>query len=129
MKKKAAKAASIASLTLFMLTGAGSVAQATPIHGGSAVTDGPEVQSCDPADGGTWCHGTSGAWPPGWQNCFSNYINNEFWHSASVAMGGGTNKKYAAPGYWANANVVGGIALVCNSFWDNRVDPPPPSGS
>ena len=49
------------------------------------------------------------------KQCYSNYIHNHNhnYHSATAAMAGGTDKRYANPGYWARASVTAGWAYTC----------------
>ncbi|MFD5247719.1 lactococcin 972 family bacteriocin [Amycolatopsis sp. NPDC058340] len=107
--------ASVASLALFMTAGVTSVAQAAPSSGAEAAGT-VSIQGCENVGGGSWCHGTQ---PDGaLKQCYSNYIHNRNYHSATAAMAGGTSKRYANPGYWAKAAVTAGWAYTCNTYYN-----------
>ncbi|MEV7093442.1 lactococcin 972 family bacteriocin [Amycolatopsis sp. NPDC051045] len=114
---KTAKTASVASLALFMTAGVATVAQAAPARSGTAAAPAT-VLSCSNVGGGTWCRGTQ---PDGvLKQCYSNYIHNNNYHSATAAMAGGTSKRYANPGYWANASVTAGWAYTCYTYYNDN---------
>lgn len=65
--------------------------------------------------GGTWNYGTAA--DGALKRCYSNYIHPTKKHSASVAMGGATDKDIQNADIWANAWLTGGWAYTCNAYW------------
>jgi lactococcin 972 family bacteriocin len=66
--------------------------------------------------GGTWSYGTyvDGG---GWKHCYSQYVHNTKYHSATAIIANGNNKVYANAGYWANADAKAGLAYTCYAYW------------
>ncbi|MFF4653581.1 lactococcin 972 family bacteriocin [Streptomyces sp. NPDC001380] len=65
--------------------------------------------------GGTWSYGTvaDGIY----KGCYSDYIHNTKYHSATAVIANSTDKTYANAGYWADAYAVAGWAYTCNAYW------------
>ncbi|SES20954.1 lactococcin 972 family bacteriocin [Actinokineospora terrae] len=112
LKNRAAKAASVASLALFMIAGAASVAQAD-----TAQTQRPAAaNACGGASGGTWCKGTAA--DGALKRCYSNYVHPNNYHSSTAVMAGGTDKRYNSAGAWSEAHITAGWAYTCNTYYD-----------
>ncbi|MGW5052657.1 lactococcin 972 family bacteriocin [Actinokineospora sp. NPDC004072] len=106
----------MATLALFMVAGAASVAQSAPERAPAPSGPAKTVLACENAGGGTWCHGTQPN--GGLKECYSNYIHNSNFHSATAVLAGGTDKRYANAGYWASAAVTAGWAYTCYTYYD-----------
>lgn len=69
--------------------------------------------------GGTWTYGrTAVAFPN--DKCFSNYVHNSVYHSATTIFGDGNSKKFADPSLYANSSVTknGFFTTGCKSYWN-----------
>ncbi|NBH12397.1 lactococcin 972 family bacteriocin [Amycolatopsis sp. SID8362] len=98
-----------------MGAGLTSVAEAAPA--GSSTTASPaQVLACSNVGGGTWCHGTEASGVL--KRCYSNYVHNQNYHSATAVMAGATSKRWANAGYWAQAGVVAGWAYTCYAYYN-----------
>lgn len=67
--------------------------------------------------GGTWTYGrTAAAWPK--DKCFSNYVHNSVYHSATVIFNDGTSKRFADPSLYAKASVTKHFTTSgCKAYW------------
>ncbi|WP_405880675.1 lactococcin 972 family bacteriocin [Streptomyces sp. NBC_01136] len=68
------------------------------------------------AGGGTWSYGTV-ADSSGLKGCYSDYLHNSKYHSATAIIANGTDKEYANSGYWADAYAYAGWAYTCHVYW------------
>ncbi|WP_051326325.1 lactococcin 972 family bacteriocin [Glycomyces tenuis] len=110
LKVRASRAAAVASMAVMMIAGGATAAQAAPAEGDFG------YQACSNVGGGTWCQGTQ---PDGLlKECYSNYKHNSNYHSATAAMAGGTETRYASAGYWARANITAGWAYTCYTYYN-----------
>ena len=67
--------------------------------------------------GGTWNHGSSlNLFPPG-KHCYSEFVQPQYWHSATAIIGTHTSKVYQPAGNWANAAADGGLSETCYAYW------------
>ena len=55
----------------------------------------------------------------GLKECYSDYIHNENYHSATAVLSDVNDTRYASPGYWANASVTAGWIYGCYTYWNN----------
>ena len=116
LKIRGAKTAAVASLALFMSAGVVSAAQATEAGGVAEASGGASVLACENVGGGTWCHGTE---PDGLlQHCYSNYLHNSNYHSATAIVGSVTDRRYADAGSWARAAINSGWAYTCYTYYN-----------
>ncbi|WP_079063509.1 lactococcin 972 family bacteriocin [Streptacidiphilus griseoplanus] len=53
----------------------------------------------------------------GLKGCYSDYIHNTKYHSATAVIANGADKQYNTTGYWADAYAVAGWAYTCNAYW------------
>lgn len=69
--------------------------------------------------GGTWTYGRIAAAFPN-DKCYSNYVHNSVYHSATTIFGDGNSKKFADPALYANSSVTknGLITFGCHSYWN-----------
>ncbi|MFI0815475.1 lactococcin 972 family bacteriocin [Streptomyces sp. NPDC021115] len=65
--------------------------------------------------GGTWSYGTGtdGAY----KGCYSDYIHPSKKHSASIAIGGNTDKDVREADVWAKAYGKSGMGHTCYTYW------------
>ena len=66
--------------------------------------------------GGTWNYGSQFTIFPG-KTCWSNYVHNGKYHSATTIMGNVNQRIYANAGNWADSGASGGIIYTCYAYW------------
>lgn len=73
-------------------------------------TSGGSTMKVENVGGGTWSYGHDGT------HCYSHYVHNSKYHSATAIMGSQNRKVYANAHSWANADIYasgGG----CKAYW------------
>lgn len=114
LKNRALKAAAVTSMTLVVMAGGTSAANAAEV--GGSVPGGVSAQACVAAGGGTWCYGTSADGLL--KRCYSNYVHPTNYHSSTASMASQVSKRYAGAGAWSQAQVTAGWAYTCYTYYD-----------
>jgi hypothetical protein len=98
---------------------AGGITTASAATGSATVPAGSFApMGCSSPGGGTWCEGVR-VGTAGLKECYSDYIHNQNYHSATAVLADVNDTRYANPGYWANASVTAGWAYECFTYWNN----------
>ncbi|MHA7220306.1 lactococcin 972 family bacteriocin [Arthrobacter sp. MDT1-48-3] len=128
-----------ASLTLTISAGvavAGGSGEPVAQNGGSAVVDqrgtttisdvtkpkpgmASTLATTTKVGGGTWTYGRQAVAFPN-DKCFSNYVHNSVYHSATTIFGDGNSKRFADPSLYANSSVTknGFFTTGCRTYWN-----------
>lgn len=79
----------------------------------------PRAVTTKQAGGGTWTYGRRAAAFPN-DICFSNYVHNSVYHSATTIFGDGNSKKFADPSLYANSSLTknGFFTGGCQTYWN-----------
>lgn len=78
----------------------------------------PLASTTTKVGGGTWTYGRvyAGDWN---DKCFSNYVHNSAYHSATTIFADKNSKKFADPSLYANTSVIKNWSTGgCQSYWN-----------